>query len=178
MANSCTAGRRFRVCVLLGVLCWTNPVLLHSQTDDAGAVLQRVNELFEATGLTRALTPMPGSRSVVFTAEASAVMFLFVERGSLRGNAIDTFYSELEAGDVEAAYTTFNRNSIVSMRATDYGWNGLGQPLATESGTEVQDILYRVEESVFRRVDVTAEDADEYLGLLRDVLIPWLEAQG
>ena len=113
-----------------------------AQSDEAASLLQRIQELTEgSTG--RFLTPVPDSRSIVLAIDTSTPLFFYLERGSIRGSAIDTFYSALETGDMDAAYDAFIRNAIMTVRVTDYGWNGLGTPMTTESGTEVGRASWR-----------------------------------
>ena len=142
--------------------------------DDAVATLAHVKELLDGIPAKRIVTPLPGSRSVVLAA-TSFDLFLLFERGSIRGGAIDEFYQQLEAGDMDPAYDTFTRNNITSMRANDFGWNGLGVPWENPTGATVEDILFKVEDGLFHRVDVTAQDAADFLELLRTAIIPALE---
>lgn len=144
---------------------------------DAGseAKLERIRELMEVREQTRLVTPLPGSRSVIVVADISTPLFFFLERGSIRGSAIDQFYEAYESGDAEAAYGSFLRNSIMTLRITDYGWNGLGEPMVTEAGSEIQDNLFRNVEGVFARVsEITEEDRASYQELL-DALLTVLE---
>lgn len=169
------AGRRLAACLLsvgVGLLLLPGP---GRAQDDSEALLQRVRDLLSASASQRFITPMPGSRSNVVAVDGSADIYFFIERGSLRGSRIDEFYEQLEAGDMDAAYRTFIGGAIITFRATDYGWNGLGTPWMTDSGTEVQDILFKVDEGTFGRGDITEEDSTDYLGLLRDVILPALE---
>ncbi len=143
---------------------------------DAEATLARLRELLSATESKRAAVPFPNSRSRILTVDGNADFFLYLERDNLRGTeAIDTFYRQLEAGDVNGAYETFARHSLVTMRASDFGWNGLGVPMIMETGAEIQDQFFKNVAGVFRAAEVTAEDAATYLEFIRDILIPALE---
>lgn len=144
------------------------------ETVDAVA---QAKELFAGYEDRRVVTPVPGSRSIVVAFDGSSDFYLYVERGSIRGNAIDTFYEQLESGQIEEAYNTFLQNSVVTMRVSDYGWNGLTQPLTTESGSEIPDVFYSVTEGIFQRVEPTAEDRATYLELVREVLLPALRGE-
>lgn len=149
-----------------------------AQDADSEAKLQRIQELAAARGETHIVTPLPGSRSVVIAADTSTPLFFFLERGSIRGTAIDEFYAALESGDMEAAYDGFLRNSIMTMRVTDYGWNGLGEPMVTESGSEIHDIVFRDVDGAFSRVaEFTEEDQANYQELL-DAILAALEESG
>jgi hypothetical protein len=139
-------------------------------------LLARVKELFAAREGSRVVTPMPGSRASVLAADGSSDFFLYVERGSIRGqDTIDTFYERLEAGDMDGAYEVFLQSQIVTLRVSDYGWNGLGVPFTTPAGSEIQDVYYRVVDGVFQHAEINEESQAEYLELLRTVLIPALE---
>ncbi len=152
------------------------PEPANSQDSDE-ELLARVKELFAARESKRIVTPMPGSRAGVFAADGSSDFFLYVERGSIRGQeTIDTFYERLEAGDMVGAYEVFLQSQIVTLRVSDYGWNGLGVPFTTPAGGEISDVYYRVVDGVFRNAEViTEENKAEYRELLRTVLIPALE---
>jgi len=139
--------------------------------------LARVQDLFNGREGKRIVTPVPGSRSIVVAFDGSSDFYLYVERGSIRGNAIDTFYEQLEAGQTEDAYNTFVQNSVVTMRASDYGWNGLSEPVTTETGSEIPDVYYTVTEGIFQRVEPSEEDQAGYLELVRDVLLPELQGE-
>ena len=146
---------------------------------DAEATLARLHELLNATESKRAAVPFPNSRSRILTVDGNSDFFLYLERGNLRGTeAIDAFYQQLEAGDIDAAYDTFVRNSLVSMRISDFGWNGLGVPMGIEEGEDIQDRFFKNVEGVFRAAEVTPEDVATYLEFIRDILIPALEGSG
>ena len=143
---------------------------------DAEAIVSRLRELLNATESKRAVVAFPNSRSRILTADGNSDFFLYIERGNLRGTeTIDAFYQQLDAGDVDGAYETFARNSLVSMRISDFGWNGLGVPMSIESGSEIQDRFFKNTEGVFGAAEVTPEDAATYLEFIRDILIPGLE---
>lgn len=142
---------------------------------DIPEVLSRVRDLFAVSAAKRIVRPVPGSRSVILAADGTAELYLYLERGSIRGQAINEFYERYEAGDLEGAYDVFTRNSLVVLRISDYGWNGLGVPLVTETGVEIEDVFFRVERGAFRQAEVTPEDRDNYQALLREVVIPALE---
>lgn len=142
-----------------------------SAQDDQEALLGRLRELMKGAGYTRLAMPLPGSRSVILVADVSAPMYFFFERGSIRGSAIDTFYAAYEAGDVDAAFEAFRSSALPTARVTDYGWNGLGVPMETQSGNEIGDILYRSVEGVFRRAPaILADDVAKYVEALRSVI--------
>jgi hypothetical protein len=139
-------------------------------------LLARVKELFAAREGKRIVTPLPGSRASVLAADGSSDFFLYVERGSIRGqDTIDTFYERLEAGDMDGAYEVFLQSQIVTLRVSDYGWNGLGVPFTVPAGNEIADVYYRVVDGVFQHAEINEESQEEYLELLRTVLIPALE---
>lgn len=138
---------------------------------DQEALLVRLRELMEATGQTRLVMPAPGSRSVVLAVDASTPLYFFLERGSIRGSAIDDFYDAYDAGNVDAAFDAFRASALPTIRVTDYGWNGLGVPLVTDSGSEVGDILYRSVEGTFARAPrITREDIDAYVSYIELVI--------
>ncbi len=146
---------------------------------DAEATMARLRELLDATESKRAAVAFPNSRSRILTVDGNSDFFLYLERGNLRGTeAIDTFYEQLGAGDVNGAYETFVQNSLVTMRVSDFGWNGLGVPMITEADVEIQDRFFRTVEGVFRAAEVTPEDAATYLEFIGDILIPALEGSG
>ena len=73
---------------------------------------------------------------------------------------------------MEAASLIFSGNAIMTVRATDYGWNGLGVPWVTDSGSEVDDILFKDMGGTFRRADeISEEDLAGYEGMLDAVLV-------
>ena len=62
------------------------------------------------------------------------------------------------------------RNALMTVRATDYGWNGLGQPMLTDSGAEISDLYYRDAGGVFRRIaDISSADIANYKELLQTI---------
>ena len=161
-------------CVLLLVVLW-NPQPATAQ-DEIEELLDQVEDLFDDTELELLVTPIPRSRSVILVVNGASDFFLYLERGSIRGDAIDTFYQQLEAGETDAAYSTFQQHSLVSVRISDYGWNGLGVPMITPTGNEIGDVYFRVVEGVFRQAEITDEAKQDYVVMLRDVLIPALQA--
>ncbi len=139
--------------------------------EDQAALAERVRELVGATGGEIFVTPAPGSRSTIIVVDTSVSLFLFLSRGSIRGNAIDEFYQALNSGDMTAAQQSFNTHAIMTLRATDYGWNGLGNAYVTDSGAEVADMVYKDIDGVFTRAEgVAQEDIDAYRGLLQAVI--------
>jgi hypothetical protein len=143
---------------------------------DAAAVVARFRELLAQRDSKLVIVPFPNSRSRILKADGSSDYFLYMERGGLRGTeAMDSFYAALEAGDTAAADQVFMAHSLVSLRISDFGWNGLGVPMATEGGTEIEDRLYKNVEGVFGPADVSAEDAAVYLEYIETILIPALE---
>ena len=147
-----------------------------SSQESEEELLARIKELFAARESKRVVTPLPGSRASVLAADGSSDFFLYVERGSIRGNdTIDTFYERLEAGDMDGAYEVFLQSQIVTLRVSDYGWNGLGVPWTTPAGGQVEDVYYRVVDGIFQHAEINDESQAEYLELLRTVLIPALE---
>ena len=150
-----------------------------SPQESGEELLARVKELFAAREAKRLVTPLPGSRASVLAADGSSDFFLYLERGSIRGQeAIDAFYERLEAGDMDGAYEEFLQSQIVTLRGSDYGWNGLGIPFTTPAGSEIEDVYYRVVDGVFQHAEINDENSEEYLELLRTVLIPALEGTG
>lgn len=141
------------------------------QAQDLGAKAQRVRDLTQAKGHERYLVPAPGSRSTVISVDVSTGLFFFLERGSMRGDVVQDFYDAIEAGDVAAASKLFTANANMSVRATDYGWNGLGVPWIADGGTVVNDMLFKDIGGTFRRADeITAEDLARYEEMLDAVL--------
>lgn len=125
----------------------------------------------EARGQTRFVTPMPGSRSVIFAIDVSTPLYLFLERGSIRGAAIDDFYQAYEAGDMDAAFDVFRAGVIPTVRVTDYGWNGLRVPMTTDAGNQLEDIIYRDVDGVFRRAtNITDQDVANYVAALQALI--------
>lgn len=65
----------------------------------------------------------------------------------------------------------------MTMRVTDYGWNGLGEPLVTEAGSEIHDNFFRNVDGTFARVqEITADDQAAYQELL-DAILTVLEEE-
>lgn len=143
-----------------------------AEAQSLGAKAQRVRELVQARGDANYLIPAPGSRSTVISVDVSTGLFFFLEHGSIRGPAVQSFYEAIEAGDMEAAERVFTANAILTVRATDYGWNGLGVPWIATNGAEINDILYNKDMGgMFRRADeITDEDLISYEGMLDAVL--------
>lgn len=158
------------------VLAATLPLPLTAQTEavDQLALTTRIKELVAASGDTRFVAPLPGSRSAVVSVDTSKDLYFYLERGSLRGDSIDTFYAALDSGDTEAAYEAFLAHSIILLRATDYGWNGLGTPMQVGRGRdarEIPDVLFKDTGGTFVRTEqITAEDQEAYVGLLMVVV--------
>lgn len=142
-----------------------------AEAQSLGAKAQRVRELVQARGDVHYLIPAPGSRSTVISVDVSTGLFFFLERGSIRGPAVQSFYDAIEAGDMETAQRVFTANAHLSVRATDYGWNGLGVPWIATNGAEIDDILFKDVGGTFRRaVEITDEDLISYEGMLDAVL--------
>lgn len=142
-----------------------------AEAQSLGAKAQRVRELVQARGDAHYLIPAPGSRSTVISVDVSTGLFFFLERGSIRGPAVQSFYEAIEAGDMEAAERVFTANANLTVRATDYGWNGLGVPWIATNGAEIDDILFKDVGGTFRRaVEITDEDLISYEGMLDAVL--------
>lgn len=142
-----------------------------AEAQSLGAKAQRVRELVQARGDAHYLIPAPGSRSTVISVDVSTGLFFFLERGSIRGPAVQSFYEAIEAGDMEAAERVFTANANLTVRATDYGWNGLGVPWIATNGAEIDDILFKDIGGTFRRVvEITDEDLISYEGMLDAVL--------
>ncbi len=139
--------------------------------EDQQVLVERVRELVGATGGTVFVMPAPGSRSTIIVVDTSVSLYLFLSRGSIRGNVIDEFYEQLNSGDMAAAERAFNTNAIMTLRVIDYGWNGLGNAFVTDSGTEVNDMVYKDVGGVFTRAEeVSQEDIDTFGSLLRAVI--------
>jgi hypothetical protein len=163
----------FGLVLLAGTLLVTAQ---EAQAQDLAAKTERVRELVQATGQTRFVTPAPGSRSTVLAVDTSTALFFFLERGAVRGTVINEFHEALDAGDMESAYQIFNGNSIITVRATDYGWNGLGVPFIAASGNEIADVLFKDMGGTFRRAEsISDEDLAMYEELL-DAVLAALEA--
>jgi len=151
-----------------------------SAQENETALLQQIKELMEARGMTRFVSPMPDSRSAVVAVDVSRDLYFYLERGAIRGTGIDEFYAALDSGDMAHAYEAFLANSIMILRVTDYGWNGLGVPMKTEargSGRDrqqsraVPDALFKTVDGAFTRAQtITPEDVATYEELLRTVL--------
>ncbi len=142
-----------------------------AQDADQEALLGRIRELMEASGRTRFVTPTPGSRSVILAINVSTQLYLFLERGSIRGAAIDEFYQAHESGDMDAAFDVFRTAVIPTVRVTDYGWNGLGVMMTTDSGNQIADVVYRDVEGVFGRArEITDQDVANYVAALETVI--------
>ncbi len=147
------------------------PSVVADAQEDQAALAERIRELVQGTGGEVFVTPAPGSRSTILVVDTSVSLFLFLSRGSIRGNAIDDFYQALNSGDMTAAQRAFNTHAIMTLRATDYGWNGLGEAYMTSSGTEVSDILFKDVGGIFARAEeISSEDIDAYGELLRAVI--------
>lgn len=147
------------------------PSLTANAQEGQAALAARVRELVGATGSEVFVTPAPGSRSTIIVVDTSVSLFLFLSRGSIRGNAIDEFYAALNSGDMSAAQQSFNTHAIMTLRVTDYGWNGLGNPFTTNSGAEISDIVFKDIGGTFARApEVSQEDIDAFGGLLQAVI--------
>ena len=155
------------------------PALANGEKQDAEAVVGRLRELLQATESKMIIVPFPNSRSRILKADGNSQFFLYLERGNLRGSeTMDDFYAALDAGDMAGANDVFTRHNLVSLRISDYGWNGLGVPMMREdgSGAYISDRLYKNNEGVFGAAEPTAEDAATYLEYIETILIPALEA--
>lgn len=155
------------------------PALANGEQQDAEAVVLRLRELLQATESKIIIVPFPNSRSRILKADGSSEFFLYLERGNLRGSeTIDDFYAKLAAGDMVGANEVFVRHSLVSLRISDYGWNGLGVPMMREDGSGglIADRLYKNNDGVFGAAEPSPEDAATYLEYIETILIPALEA--
>ncbi len=155
------------------------PALANGEQQDAEALLGRLRELLHATESKMIIVPFPNSRSRILKADGSSDFFLYLERGNLRGSdTLDDFYAKLDAGDMAGANDVFTRHNLVSLRISDYGWNGLGVPMMREdgSGETISDRLYKNNDGVFGAAEPTPEDAATYLEYIETILIPALEA--
>ena len=155
------------------------PALAHGEQQDAEALIGRLRELLQATETKIIIVPFPNSRSRILKADGNAEFFLYLERGNLRGNETMTdFYAKLAAGDMAGANDVFTRHNLVSLRISDYGWNGLGVPMMRQdgSGEFIADRLYKNNEGVFGSAEPTPEDVATYLEYIETILIPALEA--
>jgi hypothetical protein len=168
------------VLVVLSVsLAGSAPVFARGGQQDAGAVIGRLQELLGAMETKVLLVPFPNSRSRILKVDGSSPFFVYIERGNLRGTeTMDQFYAALDAKDMTVANDVFTRHSLVSLRISDYGWNGLGVPLERQdgSGESIQDRLYKNIDGLFGPAEVTDEDAATYLEYIETILIPALEA--
>ena len=145
---------------------------------DAEAIVSRFRELLTASGSHLVIVPFPNSRSRILKADGSSDFFLYLERANLRGNeTMDAFYAAMDAGDIAAANDIFVQHSLVSMRISDFGWNGLGVPMpsSNEGGNDIQDRFFKNVEGVFGPAEITDEDAATYLEFIETILIPALE---
>lgn len=159
-------------------ICAATTVHAGSGQQDAQALLTRLHELLAATEAKMIIVPFPGSRSRILKADGNSDYFLYLERANLRGaEEVDQFYGMLEAGDMDAANAIFTRHSLVSMRVSDYGWNGLGEPMMREdgSGESIQDRFYKNVDGVFGVAEPGEEDVATYLEYIETILIPALE---
>ena len=139
--------------------------------DDQQPLLDHIRELMVQRDSTRFVMPMPGSRSNVLAIDVSTPMYFYLERGAIRGSAIDSFYAAYEAGDFDTAYQEFLGNAIMIQRVTDYGWNGLGNPMVTESGAEIGDLVFKDVGGVFARAaELDDEDRVQFMTLLQTVI--------
>ncbi len=164
--------------ILFVSLSASSPVLARGAQQDAEALLGRLRELLQATESKILLVPFPNSRSRILKADGSSEFFLYLERGNLRGTeTMDQFYAALEANDMGVANDVFTRHSLVSLRVSDYGWNGLGVPMERQdgSGESIQDRFYKNVEGLFGPAEPSAEDMATYLEYVETILIPALE---
>jgi hypothetical protein len=145
-----------------------------STFDEQMAMLEEIKGLLAATGETRFVAPLPGSRSAVVAVDVSRDLYFYLERGSIRGSAIDGFYEAYESGDTAAAYDAFISSAIMMLRATDYGWNGLGNPMTTGKGRDerqIPDVLFKDIGGAFSRTpEISAEDIAGYEELMQTVI--------
>ena len=156
------------------------PAVADDGEQDAEALISRLRELLRATETKVIVVPFPNSRSRILLADGNADFFLYIERANLRGTEeMNVFYAALEAGDMAAAADVFTRHSMVSLRASDYGWNGLGVPFERPDGSDqiIEARLYKTANGVFGKVDITAEDAEMFLEYIETILIPALEGR-
>jgi len=145
---------------------------------DQEAIVKRLQELLAATESKMIIVPFPNSRSRILKADGNADYFLYLERGNLRGNdQMNEFHALLEAGDMAGANDIFTRHSLVSLRISDFGWNGLGVPMLRDdgSGESIEDRLYKNNEGMFGPAQPTQEDIDTYIEYIETILIPALE---
>lgn len=166
--------------ILLVSLSAGTLALANGQQQDAEALVGRLRELLQATESKIIIVPFPNSRSRILKADGNSQYFLYLERGNLRGSeTMDDFYAKLLAGDMEGANDVFLRHSMVSLRISDYGWNGLGVPMMRQDGSEeyIADRFYKNNEGVFGAAEPTPEDVATYLEYIETILIPALEAR-
>lgn len=163
-----------RAAVALMAVASTSTLVAQDRSSNQTTLTNRIKALLAESGRTRLVAPLPGSRSAVVSVDTSSDLYFYLERGSIRGDSIDTFYAALESGDPQVAYDTFIGNAIIILRATDYGWNGLGIPMRSGSGRDAQDIpdvLFKdVGGSFGRAATITAEDVSTYVELLTTVI--------
>lgn len=147
--------------------------------ENQDVLLSRLQELIADRDEGHFVTPIPGSRSGVIAIDPTSSLYFYLERGSIRGSAINDFYAAYDSGDMETAYTAFLGSAIMTMRATDYGWNGLGNPMTTEAGTEIDDVLFKDVGGAFSRAqEITDEDVETYVALLETVVAALEDAGG
>ena len=166
--------------ILLASLSAGTPALASGEQQDAEALIGRLRELLQATETKMIIVPFPNSRSRILKADGTSEFFLYLERGNLRGSeTMDDFYAKLAAGDMAGANDVFTRHSLVSLRLSDYGWNGLGVDMMREdgSGGSIADRLYKNNDGVFGAAEPTPEDAATYLEYIETILIPALEGR-
>jgi hypothetical protein len=165
--------------ILLVSLSGGMPALASGEKQDAEALIGRLRDLLQATETKMIIVPFPNSRSRILKADGNAEYFLYLERGNLRGTeTMEDFYAKLGAGDLVGANDVFTRHSSVSLRISDYGWNGLGVPMMRQDGSGglIADRLYKNNDGVFGSADPTPEDVATYLEYIETILIPALEA--
>lgn len=139
--------------------------------EDQQAMIVRIRDAIEARGGGHFVTPVPGSRSNIIAVDSTSSLYFFLERGSIRGSAMESFYAAYDTGDMEKAYSAFLGGAIMMQRVTDYGWNGLGVPMATQTGNEINDVMFKDVGGTFARApEITQEDLDNYVALLQAVL--------
>jgi len=149
-----------------------------SSEQDQAAIVGRLKELLQATETKMIIVPFPNSRSRILKADGNSDFFLYLERGNLRGTEqMNDFYAKLDAGDIAGANDVFTRHSLVSLRISDYGWNGLGVPYEREdgSGESIDDRLYKNTDGLFGPAEPNEEDVATYIEYIQDILIPALE---
>ena len=154
------------------------PAVADDGQQDADAIISRLKELLAATDTKAIVAPFPDSRSRILKVDGTSDFFLYIERGNLRGmEPMNNFYAALESGDMALAIELFTRHSLVSLRASDYGWNGLGVPMERTDGSgQIQDRLYKTVEGAFGQTEIGPEDQQMFLEYIETILIPALEA--